>query len=297
MRQLFNLLNVAGSDARSFLQGQLTQDVYKLDDTPSLLTAWCNPKGRVVAVMRMLDGRGRDDEIGLVVPAALAESVIKRLLTYRFRASVDFKLAGSEWQAIAVSAKDDLAALAALDLLPDDERNAARRARNLIAIDTGATPRSIEVYGTLLAMQECGLTVRQPLTDDEWQLALINAGIPLIQAATSEKFTPHMLNLDCLGAISFNKGCYTGQEVVARTQHLGHSKRRLMHFESESARAAVGDKLRHEDRDVGDIVNVIGEQLLAVVPSELHGQTLKVQGRPASPVALPYSLPEALPGL
>ncbi|MEX2122522.1 MAG: hypothetical protein WD795_01425 [Woeseia sp.] len=289
MGQLFKVLKVSGSDARSFLQGQLTQDVARLAHTPAALAAWCNAKGRVIAVMRMIVASGGDG-IGLVVPAALAESLLQRLLRYKFRASVDFAIAGDEWGALALSREDDIAVLAALGLLPREGRNAAGHTRNLVAVDTGAVPRCIEVYGPVSAVQESGLISARRLTDVEWQLALIGAGIPLIRAATSEKYTPHMLNLDCLGAISFSKGCYTGQEVVARTQHLGSSKRRLMHFQTNSASAAVGDKLQLEGRDVGDVINVIGGQLLAVVPVELHGQTLQVHGTLASPVALPYAV-------
>ncbi len=83
-----------------------------------------------------------------------------------------------------------------------------------------------------------------------------------------------MLNLDKLGAISFTKGCYTGQEVVARTEHLGKSKRRLMRYQADQDGIAVGDKLSDGERDVGTVVNVVGRDLLAVTPVELHDQTL-----------------------
>ncbi|MGH8168639.1 MAG: hypothetical protein ACREQ1_15470, partial [Woeseiaceae bacterium] len=110
MTNLFDIIKVSGSDARLFLQGQLTQDVTRvsnaLDAVPSLPAAWCNAKGRVIAVMRML--ASDDGEIALVVPAALAEHLAKRLLMYRFRTNVDFAVAGAEWSALAVTAEDDL---------------------------------------------------------------------------------------------------------------------------------------------------------------------------------------------
>jgi hypothetical protein len=140
-------------------------------------------------------------------------------------------------------------------------------------------------------MQAAGLSFHRPLSDTEWKLALIQAGIPTIEAATTEKYTPHMLNLDCLGAISFSKGCYTGQEVVARTEHLGRSKRRLMHFRVDAPGVAAGDRLSHDGRDVGEVVNEAGQHLLAVVPVELHGEELSIHGRRASPVPLPYAIP------
>lgn len=120
-------------------------------------------------------------------------------------------------------------------------------------------------------------------------LELIQAGIPTIAKENSEKFTPHMLNLDRLGAISFSKGCYTGQEVVARTEHLGASKRRLMRYRTDADSVAVGDKLIDEDRSVGEVVNVAGGDFLAVTPVASQQKTLTVNGDTATPLGLPYS--------
>lgn len=288
MNRLFQLVQVTGGDADSFLQGQLTQDVARLAGAGSLLAAWCNPKGRVLCVVRMLE---IDGGIGLVMPGELAEPIVKRLSMYRLRAKVAIDIAGADWECLAVAADDDFAALAALDLLPGRNRNASRRAHGLVTVDTGAALRCIEIYGTAAALEQSRLHIGQPLTDVAWRKALIDAGIPTIVTSTSEKYTPHMLNLDCLGALSFDKGCYTGQEIVARTQHLGSSRRRLMHYRMDGGTAAIGDKLEFESRDAGEIVNIIEQDLLAVVPVALHGQTLTVNGRRAIPVALPYSLP------
>jgi len=292
---VFEIIRVSGSDARRFLQGQLTQDVERLGDTPFLLAAWCNPKGRVVSVMRMLDAGGPDNEIALAVPAGLGNAIIQRFLTFRFRARVDLRAAGDEWAGNAVSDDDAIAALGSLDLVPTGGRRSAVRARGLVAFDHGAASRCIEVWGPVSALQAAGLPFRQPLSDTAWKLALIHAGIPTVGPVTTEKYTPHMLNLDCLGAISFNKGCYTGQEVVARTEHLGRSKRRLMHFRMDAPGAETGDMLIHDDREVGEVVNVAAEHLLAVVPVELHGEELSINGRRASPVPLPYAIPYAIP--
>jgi tRNA-modifying protein YgfZ len=281
--RLFQIIEVTGDGAESFLQGQLTQDVRRLGRSGSLPAAWCNPKGRVFCVMRMIKA---DGAIGLVVPAELAEPVVKRLTMYRLRARVRIALADPEWRCLAVTGAGDLDALAALDLLP--ERGAAARGRGLVAVELNSRPRCVELYGPRAAFDRSGLTIRQPLTDRQWQAALIDAGVPTVLAATAEKYTPHMLNLDRLGALSFDKGCYTGQEVVARTEHLGQAKRRLMHYRVAGGTPAVGDRLVHEEREVGDVVNAAGEELLAVVPVELHALTLAVKQRPASPVDLPY---------
>ena len=126
------------------------------------------------------------------------------------------------------------------------------------------------------------------LSDDQKARTLIKAGIPTISTRNSEKFTPHMLNLDRLGAISFSKGCYTGQEVVARTEHLGVSKRRLMRYRSEAVSVAVGDKLTDDGQNVGAVVNVLGHDLLAVTPVALHEKTLRINDTATTPSGLPY---------
>jgi len=136
---------------------------------------------------------------------------------------------------------------------------------------------------------------------DDWQssghsieddpTALIRAGMAFINEQNSEAYTPHMLNLDKLDAISFTKGCYTGQEVVARTENLGKSKRRLMRYYADlDSIAIVGDKLSDGENDVGKVVNVCGKNLLAVTPVAIHDQALFVDGASIRPAGLPYEL-------
>jgi len=111
----------------------------------------------------------------------------------------------------------------------------------------------------------------------------IESGVPWIGLEQSEKFTPHMLNLDLLDAISLDKGCYTGQEIVARTHYKGTSKRRMLRFESEST-VSVGDKVSCGEKGVGEVLNVAENGLLVVVPTDKANQELTING-----VALVYS--------
>ena len=116
---------------------------------------------------------------------------------------------------------------------------------------------------------------------------LITNGYPFIGAAQSEHFTAHMLNLDLLGAVSVDKGCYPGQEIVARTHFRGATKRRMMRFES-SEPVSPGDKVSEGERDIGEVLNANGTNLLAVVPTEKADQDLKVNGIPLVHLPLPY---------
>ena len=116
---------------------------------------------------------------------------------------------------------------------------------------------------------------------------LVANGYPFIGAAQSEQFTPHMLNLDLLDVISFDKGCYPGQEIVARTHYKGATKRRAMRFAS-AAPVSVGDKVQLDGRDIGDVLNVAGNELLAVVPVAKADDGLSVGGTPVTHLELAY---------
>jgi folate-binding protein YgfZ len=124
-------------------------------------------------------------------------------------------------------------------------------------------------------------------TVDDWLLENLRAGIPEIWLSQSEKFTPHMLNLDMLDIVSLDKGCYPGQEIVARTHFRGTSKRRCLRFESTDP-LSPGDKVSDGQRDIGEVVNAIGNDLLAVVPIEKKDAALEVNGVTLQYIALPY---------
>lgn len=125
--------------------------------------------------------------------------------------------------------------------------------------------------------------------DVEEQLAKLRAGLVEITLMQSEKFTPHMLNLDLLGIVSLEKGCYPGQEIVARTHYRGASKRRCLRFES-STPVAAGDKVSDGERDIGEVVNAIGNDLLAVVPVDAADHALTVASVVLSRCELPYAI-------
>ena len=124
-------------------------------------------------------------------------------------------------------------------------------------------------------------------TVDDWLLENLRAGLPEIWLSQSEKFTPHMLNLDMLDIVSLDKGCYPGQEIVARTHFRCSSKRRCLRFES-TAPLSPSDKISDGQRDVGEIVNTIGNDLLAVVPIDKKDVPLEVNGVDLRYIALPY---------
>ena len=223
----YSMIAVRGPNAEEFLQGQLSNDVTHASDNPPQLAAWCNPKGRVICLLRVSP---IDSGYGLILPSELAPDILRRLEMFRFRSKVQF----------------------------DIESPAAD-----LGIDNTTT----------------GIQA--------WLASQIQSGHPEIWQAQSEKFTPHMLNLDLLNAISFDKGCYTGQEIVARTHYRGTSKRRCNRFRSTKP-ASAGDKISDGQRDIGEVVNAIDNDLLAVVPIDKVLDTLTVNGDALEYVPLPY---------
>lgn len=271
---------MSGNDAEIFLQGQLTQDITRLQTGRALDAAWCNPKGRVIATMKMISA---DAGTGLLLPAGIAASVLQRISIYKLRADVQLELA-ADWQCIAVQSAAALQQLEKIKLLPEQAGNASCSNDLLTTICLSSVPFVVEVFGSSLAMQE--LNCEQILDDRSWACALIRAGRVRIDEDNGEKYTPHMLSLDLAGAVSFDKGCYTGQEVVARTEHRGRSRRRLARYECESANNAAGDELFLDDVSVGTVVNASGHDVLAVTPVEIHAKTLTLQGQAARPAWL-----------
>ena len=198
-------IHITGPDAAEFLQGQLTNDIRRLDNADEILAAWCNPKGRVICCGPL---RGSGDGYAYSIPAEIADDVVRRLTMFRFRSKVEF------------------------DVEPGEDLEAAK---------------------------------------------LVEAGLPYIGRDQTEQYTPHMLNLDLLDAISFDKGCYTGQEVVARTHYKGATKRRTLRFTSDGT-VSPGDKVSCDGRDVGEVLNVAGHELLAVVPVDKADASLTAGG-------------------
>ena len=141
------------------------------------------------------------------------------------------------------------------------------------------------------SFESAGMDVVDSPDIQQWQQGRVAAGIVDIFSENSEQYTPHMLNLDLIGAVSFDKGCYTGQEIVARTENLGKVKRRINRYRLADCSAEIGDKLSDGDRDAGKIVNVGNNEVLAVTAVDQHGKMLRLGTGTATPLALPYKMP------
>jgi folate-binding protein YgfZ len=218
----WGLMRAAGPDARSFLQGQLTQDVQTLAPGEVRLAGYCSAKGRLLA--SFLVWAVADDELLLACSADLAPAMVKRLSMFVLRAKCRITDASNEralW-GVAGAATERLPGFASLRpwraasegslqvlRLPDAPLDAGPVARALVVLPVGERP-----------------PVEAALEPAAWQALEVRAGVPRIVAATSDRFVPQMVNLELVGGVSFQKGCYPGQEVVARSQYRGTLKRR-----------------------------------------------------------------------
>jgi hypothetical protein len=213
-----SLIQVAGEEAASFLQNLLTNDVNALAVNQAQLSGFCNPKGRLLAIFRLIR---REQDFLIALPQALAEAITQRLTMFKLRSKVDISLLDDE-HVFGLLADD--AALGA-------ENNWQGKAvdEGLLITQPGEQPRYLMIADEAGSKALAGWLEQdwQLGTEAAWQLNDIKAGLPMILNETRESFTPQQVNLDLVDGVSFKKGCYPGQEVVARLHYLGSPSRRL----------------------------------------------------------------------
>jgi folate-binding protein YgfZ len=226
------LIAVEGPDTDPFLQGQLTCDVRQVTAHRSLIGAYCNPRGRVLACPRLFR---RGDALYLELPRELVEPTLARLRKYLLRAKTRLEDASDHLARIGIAGPNAGVSLTkilgAVPAAVDEVVHAPVDSHDITAIRLhGSTPR-FELHGPWVVMQTVWTRIDADVTftgAEAWRLLNILAGIPTVYPETVEAFVPQMLNLQLLDGISFQKGCYTGQEIVARTHYLGKLKRRMV---------------------------------------------------------------------
>lgn len=209
-------IDVRGADARDFLAAQLTSDVARLPAGHSQPAAWCNPQGRVIATLRVVD---LGDGFRLVLAADLRERVLERLRMFVLRARVELVSAS----AVLAGCFGRPAGRAPQALPQQTDATASDGAITFVRMP-GA--ERYLVTGAPAAVRALSAEDPQALPE-RWRVADIEAGLANVYAATSERFLPQMLGLDRIGGLAFDKGCYPGQEVIARLHYRGGLKRRL----------------------------------------------------------------------
>jgi tRNA-modifying protein YgfZ len=283
-------LRITGPDARAFLQGQLSSDVRKLTPQLSQLTCCSSAQGRVQAVATLVE---RDASIQVLVATATAARLLARLRGYVLRSRVALDIDPD--LTVAAVSRETAGAIAATLL----------EARGACVTRNGLTVLrwwSADERYLLLAPRAHVLDQGEALNDLHWRQADIAAGVPHVYPQTHEFFVAQMLNLDVLGGISFDKGCYAGQEIIARTHYRGTLKRRMLYFGVDGAAPPAGTRVLHQGTHAGEVVDacVTGAhtghscELLAVISLDRANEPLELDGRPGltlQPRPLPYPIP------
>ncbi len=255
----YGLISVHGEDAASFLQNQLTNDLRQVDEQHSQFSGYCNAKGRLLATFRIFQ---RGDSHYLCLPVEMIEAVTSRLRMYVLRSKVTIEDASETYVHLGVSgdqAEEDLRAVAG-DLPVNLHEVISTNEQTVIRVP--GIHASYEVFADVERAYELwnALNVHcAPIGAEAWQLLDIQAGIPLISSGTSGAFVPQMVNLQLVDGVSFKKGCYPGQEVVARMQYLGKLKRRMYraHVQTDKQPRPGGEIFVSKDKaqPVGKLVS------------------------------------------
>lgn len=301
------LIRVSGSEAAGFLAGQFTSDVRKVSDDLSQLSAWCTPKGRMLVLFRLFQ---REGSYYLLLPMELLEPTAKRLRMYVLRSDVTVGDASGELVRVGVSGPEIPERLAASlgDFVLEPNQSLRRHCYTLVRVP-GAHPRYL-VISEADAAQALWRTLQPDVTavgPRVWTLLDIMAGLPTVVAATAEAFLPQMLNLEALAGLSFTKGCFPGQEVIARLRYRGQLKRRMVLANANTDRVPqAGDKLFGPGSESATSVGAVvcaeahpdgGTMFLAVLemtPADEPQIRLFGSDGPAIEILpLPYPLPEA----
>ena len=297
------LLRASGADTADFLQGQTSNDVRLVDAAHHQLSSYCTPKGRMLALFTLFM---RDDDHYLQLPQELLEAVQKRLTMFVMRSDVKLESVGDTLPSLGINGSQADALLSkALGSCPSEAGQSLTIDGITILRRPGTLPRFICLGETekMITLWQSLAADAQPAGAAPWDLLEIRAGIPNINSASVEAFVPQMVNLQLVDGVNFKKGCYPGQEVVARMQYLGKLKRRMYRVHADTAETpATGTALFSPDsasaQGAGKVVRAApspdgGSELLVVAEvSTAEQQTLFLQdenGPRLTLLELPYT--------
>jgi hypothetical protein len=298
----FGLIHFSGADAKSFLHGQLSCDVNGLQSARAQYGSYNTPKGRMLASFLLW----RDDTgYTMQLPRALCEPVCKRLSTYILRSKVKGRDASNDFRLFGLAGENAGTLLQPLfNSIPATPLSITTIAQtSLLRLDAmrlQIIAPAADASGLQTALGKDFVTISPAV----WDLMNIHAGIPFVAPATQDQFVPQMANLDLLDGVSFSKGCYPGQEIVARMHYLGKLKQRmyLANVACEEA-PQPGDKVYSADtgdQATGMIVNSApspdgGHDVLAVMHiASFQGGDVRFKspgGPPLKFMPLPYKIP------
>jgi len=292
------LIRVSGDDATSFLQGQVTNDVKLLDKHQSQYAGYCNPKGRLLALFIAVK---HQDQIHLAFDRELLDGILKRLRMYVLRAKVSIEDVSNNVVQLGIAGPESANHLQAyFDHIPKNMHESITVGETTITRLPLINP-AFEIFTNqdeAIRIWQTFAKQHMPVGKLAWDWLETHSGIPEITMETKEAFVPQMVNLDALQGINYKKGCYTGQEIVARTHYLGKVKRRtqLGHINT-TVTPKAGDEIKDANQQViGLVVRATpalksGFDLLFECRLEsLETGTLFWQQHPIEQLAMPYEI-------
>lgn len=282
----YDLIQISGVDSIAFMQGQFTCDVKQLNPKQSLLGAHCNTKGRIHYFFRLFEWK---NDYYLKVPRSITAHALSTLKKYALFSKVTIQVLQRSLVGLGLAHTLSEFDLAHLNIAVPSTLGAATCTDNLIIIRVSSTQR-FELYGdeeSLFAFWQRALSLFTPVHPQHWRCLDIWNALPNVYGETAEHWLPHPLNLPDLGAVSFNKGCYLGQEIIARTQYLGSVKKHLQRFVTSPAldialKASVMDATLQTV--VGEVIDAQSDAtntyLLTVIADEALNTNLSCEGAP-----------------
>jgi hypothetical protein len=281
-------LEARGADAAAFLHAQLSRSVLDLDPAIAPLAAWADPRGRVRALVRVCR---LPERWLLVTPRDGADDLLKKLRMFVLRAKVTLGRADDVQVTALLGGDNEWLAATGVRGVDETPSRLARR-DDLTFIRVGAS--YWQALGAPAELVSLTASMGKASTS-EAALAEIQLGIPAITSAVADRFVAQMLNLDELDAVSFAKGCYPGQEVIARVHNLGGVKRRARRYAAPAEPPAIGTAVLATGAQVGEVVRSavapLGCEMLAVVDHTAAGSPLTCAGSPLTERPLPFTVP------
>ncbi|MEC7816420.1 MAG: folate-binding protein [Pseudomonadota bacterium] len=292
------LARIGGPGADKFVQGQFSQHVDDITETQSRRAAACTPKGRAYCLTRFARV---DGDLVLELDEALADAALTQLNKYLmlFRGTTMTRL--EQAQVVGLMGEDAARSVAgsAADELTTTGQVLALPGGILIRLEPTADEQPRYQWWQLNDPQPLPADL-PAITEQDWALSEIAAGVPNLTPETVEAYVPQMLNLQHLQGVHFKKGCYTGQEVIARMHFLGQLKKSLFRLAFTGAQPAPGTRILAGDKTVGEVVNAAlsdsdGGQCLAVLRHDSATATLALETAPDTVLTvlpMPYAVPE-----
>ena len=268
------IVEIKGGDSAEFLQGQMTQDIYSIKDSEATLTSVLNPQGRIISTAFVFKW---GESFILMVSNEVLDKLISWLSRFILRSEVEI-----------TKLEDSIFGL--------NQEN-AKKLCNILNVETNdiSFESDESCLKTIEADDERAFLIGKSenllddlsistLTTKDWKMSDINAGIPIIYGENIEKFIPQMVNLDLINGISFSKGCYTGQEIVARVQHKGKVKQRMFRITGKASNKKIdsGSAIFFADTKVGTVIESLEDNghinALGVINNDASKKELSVEG-------------------